>query len=374
MWLVFYSEEHLVSEVVKAVLNALPPPMPLPAAQYPVGLGKTSMDIVSMLHNNKRVIGLCGMGGIGKTTLAKEVYNQEKSRYESCCFLDNVKDANSVDSSRSKMVTSLIGKDATHMVGNYERCFEIIQKKKVLVVVDDISEAKQFFGLIPHLTGLAFGSKVIITSRDRDLLNAIMANVSLDERAIYDMPVLTFPNSMELFIYHAFRKRSLSEVDATFHENVNDIVLACKGLPLALEVIGGFLSNRKDEPECWTEAIVRIRKDRDIIKSLRISFDNLANEEKNMFKDIACMMLGHLKDMALEFWNSAEYNMPNCSLNALIAKSLVKVDLDGRLQMHDLLRDMGREIVMDEASHNVKKQSHIWDCSKIVRKVGRVRI
>ena len=169
-----------------------------------------------------------------------------------------------------------------------------------------------------------------------------------------------------------FQKRSLSKIDATSHGNVKDIVKACNGLPLALEVIGGFLFNRKHDPKCWTEAIVRIRKDKDIIKSLRISFDDLANEEKDMFMDIACIMLGHLKDMALEFWNSMDYYTPSCSLNALIAKSLVKVDLDGQLRMHDLLRDMGREIVLDRASHNVKKQSHIWDCSKIL-KAGHVR-
>jgi hypothetical protein len=372
MWLGFYSEEHLVKKVVEAIWNALPSLMPLQVAQYPVGLEKTSMDVLSMLYNKKRVIGICGMGGIGKTTLAKEVYNQVKSRYESCCFLDNVKDANSMDSLRLKMVMNLIGKDATYMVGNYDRCFERIQKKKVLVVVDDISEAKQFYELIPHLNRLLSGSEVIITSRDRNLLNTIMASVALDEGAIYDMPVLNFPNSMELFLNHAFRKRSLFEVDVAFHGNVKDIVNACKGLPLALEVIGGSLFNKKDEPKCWTEAIVRIRKDKDIIKSLRISFDDLANEEKDMFIDIACTMLGHSKDMALEFWNSIDFDMPNWSLNALVAKSLVKVDSDGHLQMHDLLRDMGREIVLDKASRNVRKQSHIWDCSKILT-AGLVR-
>ena len=58
MWLGFYSEEHLVCEVVEVVINALPPPVPLPIAQYPIGLEMTSMDIINMLRNNKRIIGI----------------------------------------------------------------------------------------------------------------------------------------------------------------------------------------------------------------------------------------------------------------------------------------------------------------------------
>lgn len=87
-----------------------------------------------------------------------------------------------------------------------------------------------------------------------------------------------------------------------------------------------------------------------------------------MFLDMACFMLGHPEEVAMEVWNSnGDCGSSSWSFRLLIDKCLVKVDAEGRLTMHDLLPDMGCDVVM----HKLEMQSHIWDSSvaaKILQK------
>jgi hypothetical protein len=88
-------------------------------------------------------------------------------------------------------------------------------------------------------------------------------------------------------------------------------------------------------------------------KTLRISYDNLDKEEKNMFMDIACFFCrdvlkeGMQEEKALTIWNCDDGNADLALLN-LMDHSLVRMDSDGMLTMHDHLRDMGRMIACKE--------------------------
>ncbi|KAG0606661.1 hypothetical protein M758_9G158500 [Ceratodon purpureus] len=193
--------------------------------------------------------------------------------------------------------------------------------------------------------------------------------IDIPQHALYPMPELSLPNSVELFIWCAFRKVKLHDVDISFHESVNKVSKACGGVPLVLEVMGGFLANKQNEPECWTKVIFGLRNHGDILQSLKISYDGLTNkDDKQMFVDVACLMLGHPTHVALAVWDSIEdYKSPSWSLKRLIDKCLVKVDDKGLLRMHDLLRDMGRNIVKENASEKQKLPSHIWSSSSVVK-------
>ncbi|KAG0598639.1 hypothetical protein M758_12G090000, partial [Ceratodon purpureus] len=317
-----------------------------------------------------RNIGHIWHGWNGKTTLAKEVYNQEQLRFKNKCFLKDVKDAKSSTSImdlQKKMMTDLLGVDVMKLSGDCARWFEMIQRQKILLVVDDISETNQFYELIPDLNQLVQGSRVLITSRASDILNNIM--VDIPHHALYPIPELSLSNSIELFIRCAFRKMTLDDVDISFHKSVNMVSKACGGVPLALEVMGGFLADKLNEPDCWMQVISGLRSNGDILKSLKISYDGLTNkDDKQMFVDIACFMLGHLRHVALAIWNSIDnYRSPSWSLKRLIDKCLVKVDDKGLLRMHDLLRDMGRNIVEENATDRHELPSHIWSSSLAVK-------
>jgi hypothetical protein len=164
------------------------------------------------------------------------------------------------------------------------------------------------------------------------------------------------------FILHAFGSE---EAPKELESLVNNIVIACGGIPLALKVVGSSLFDRRSEEDfIWPKAADALKRDPGIMGALRWSYDCLSESEKQMFVDIACVLYGWKKQEALEIWKSCKEclsccgsSMPHTSLRHLIDKSLVVLDgflddnLDEGLIMHGLLRDLGESIGIANGSH-----------------------
>ncbi|KAG0579103.1 hypothetical protein KC19_4G073200 [Ceratodon purpureus] len=264
-------EMKLVKKVVAAVLKLLP-------ALRQLEDSNQSSCVINTLHSmgdDVGLLGIYGTSGIGKTTIAHEVYINERLNFQHCCFLTNVKDSKGVNfmGLQMKMVTELLQVDAMKMQWDFGRWFEKIQNQKVFLVIDDITEKEQFDELIPDLEKLAPGSRVLITSCEKDILQTIIDAVTQGtvQSALHEVPKLSFSDSLRVFIWCAFQENNLLAVDASLHDLVNKITTACCGLPLALEVMGRFLAKKKKLPEdlkYWQEAIMTIGKDEEIISSL----------------------------------------------------------------------------------------------------------
>jgi hypothetical protein len=348
---------------VARVLKAFGPAQLRPA-RYPMGLEQSSkgvLDILNQMGNNVGVVGITGMGGIGKTTLATHIYN-EQDNFTCRSFLKDVKDANMVKL-KAKIVRDLLQEDMKN-IGGFERCFEQIKKKKIFVVIDDIVEHSQFDELIPELTNLAGGSRVLITSRDQNLLNNIMRDAG--EKKLHEVQKLGPLDSLQLFMKAAFHNDIPS---ARLHDLSCHIAKACDGLPLALEVIGGFLFDKKGDERLWNEAIMTLHKNKDVLDCLKLSYNTLGEVEQEMFLDIAFFLVGAPKDAALDFWNSDDLfsSTATTPLCKLIDRCLLKVDENGFLTMHDLLRDMGRDVVVKKSPRNEGEQSHLCNPSSVIK-------
>jgi hypothetical protein len=242
---------------------------------------------------------------------------------------------------------------------------ETVISKKILVVIDDVDEK-----LINDLSKLlAFQGKnrknnVIVTCRNWGVLEG-----HLDPNGRFEVPYLNKKQAMELFLSHAFH--NTKQVEKGFENIVEEIVEACAGLPLSLEVMGGFLHKKKSldmqtRLQIWEGALEKLRTGKnldggkkDILwKSLEISYKDLDKPEKDMFLDIACYFGGLKEIIALRIWDSKSSTL---ELQNLKDRFLVKVNKDGNLIMHDQLRDMGRKFAIQE------EKNRIWDPEKHLR-------
>jgi hypothetical protein len=184
----------------------------------------------------------------------------------------------------------------------------------------------------------------------------------------HEMAELNTTDSRHLFNWHAFRS---TDAIHDFQELAKNTADACCGLPLALEVIGCFLFDKRDQRDStWPQTIRTLSKENDILNKLKVSYDDLSREARLMFLDIACFMIGQREDIAMQIFEACKLDYeegPARFFSSLKDKCLVKLDEDRRIIMHDCLRDMGRQVVKDESRNMEKTPSHLWDPETVQR-------
>ncbi|XP_073268901.1 disease resistance protein Roq1-like [Populus alba] len=195
---------------------------------------------------------------------------------------------------------------------------------------------------------LCKGSKIIITTRNKGLFSA-----NDTEWVPCKVQPLDIEKSFELFSWNAFGQAD--PVDG-FVEDSWRIVRHCNGLPLALRVIGSSLSGKGRE--IWESALQQLEviPNFEVQKVLRISYDFLDGDSlKNLFLDIACFFNGMDVDDAVRILDGLDKGA-RFGIHNLIDRCLVEINNDKRLWMHQLVRDMGREIARQESP----KCQRIW--------------
>ena len=328
-------------------------------ARCPVGVNSHVEEIESLLESiDVQVVAIHGLGGIGKTTIAKAVYNRIVDCFEGSCFLENVRENSRTSDGKIQLQEKILSKilRASHVkVDNVSRGINVIKErlcnKRVLLILDDVDNSRQIEDLLGQCNWFALG-RVIITTRDEHVIATLPQGCRT-----YKVEELGAHEALELFSQHAFHKSKPPQDYSDLAYRVMDYT---KGLPLALTIIGSDLYGRTKD--AWKAAINKYEKipRADILEILKVSYDGLEESEKDIFLDISCFFRGWFKDYVVNILDACEL-FPDHGIPRLVNKCLINEEQNGTLSMHDLLQQMGREIVRRDSPIILRERSRLWD-------------
>ncbi|KAJ9554592.1 hypothetical protein OSB04_018637 [Centaurea solstitialis] len=326
-----------------------------------IGIEARLQDLKSKMEmepDGVLMVGIWGLGGGGKTTLASALYNEISTNFDGSCFIKDVREESSkhgLEKLQEKVLSLVLKQKREEVVGSWIK--SRLRHKKVLMVLDDVDHLDQLKELAGSNAWFGEGSRIIITTRDSHWLNAHKVNV------IYNISLLNDEEAMKLFYMHAPRDhRPLQDYEMLS----KDVISYACGLPLALKVLGSFLCD-KDMSECRS-ALARLKEipDGDIVQKLKISYDGFQPMEKELFLDIACFFRGYKKDEPMVIFEACGFH-PVIGIRVLAQKALITVSKEGRLEMHDLIQEMAHHIVRGENLKSPEKHSRVWQEEDVVR-------
>lgn len=292
--------EAIVSKIWNEIVNRLPVDIRCEAVPLDVGVKEVAKLFRLYKQTTVHVVLLWGMGGIGKTTLARAIFHRHQTLFNEASFVENCGDQNALEI-QNRLRKDLL-RDEGYMRGDIATGREFLKHglshKKVLIVLDDLKYDSTCARVeeIIDLKSLCSGSRILITSRDQRLLPYETDFSDVFGGDTYEVQLMGHRESWQFFCFHAFKGPSASP---GLEDLAKNVVEACHGLPLSLEVLGRHLRSMRTR-KTWEEAIIKLRSNRygGISGKLKISYEGLDREEQEMFKDVACFVIGQYESRA----------------------------------------------------------------------------
>uniref|UniRef100_A0A7N2N3H8 TIR domain-containing protein n=1 Tax=Quercus lobata TaxID=97700 RepID=A0A7N2N3H8_QUELO len=344
-------ESTFMEEIIKDIFNKLDLAY-FRVATYPVGIESRLQGLDRLLSRDSGdvcMVGILGIGGMGKTTMAKAIYNLLHSEFEESCFLGDVRETAKQPDGLIKLQKKILssvqvndGRKISHVDQGTMVIKERVWSKRVLLVLDDVDHQEQLDKLAVRRNYFQPGSRIIITMRNESLLNLF----EVDER--YMPPKLNHHESLLLFSWHAFRKDQPNE---DFEELSKEVVGYAERLPLALEVLGSLLSDKKKSE--WESALQRL-KGTEAVEGIVLNLHR-SNEEQVNSETFAKM--NRLRVLQLNYMGlSGSFHCPSKSLRWLQCYGLPLRSLPSDLYMENL-------VVIDMPHSRLKE---IWKGAKSI--------
>ncbi|XP_020203441.1 disease resistance-like protein DSC1 [Cajanus cajan] len=336
------TDAALVIDIVNLVVMKLVEP--LVNSKGLVGIRDKIADLESLIRKDPkdtRFIGIWGMDGIGKTTLAEEIFHKLRFDYEGSYFLANEREQSSkceIISLKKEIFSELLGDvakiDTPNLLAN--DIIRRIGRKKVFIVLDDVNDPDHVEKLLGPLNNFGSGSRIIVTTRDEQVLSANKA----DE--IYCLREFSFDKALELFNLNAFNH---NDHQREYNVLSKRVVNYAKGIPLVLKVLAHLLHGKNKE--VWESELDKLEKMplTKVYDVMKLSYDELDRKEQQIFLDLACFFLRlhvkvNLSDLKFLLKDGEHDNSVIVGLERLKDKALVTFSEDNFVSMHDISQEM----------------------------------
>ncbi|KAL6272567.1 hypothetical protein ACE6H2_023259 [Prunus campanulata] len=337
------------------VAHPAPPPMISSAFKEGFKDFKSRMTsvnrVIEVLKNEEvRMIGICGMGGVGKTTMVKEIIK----RLEGLKVFDSIVMAVVSQSPNIQKIQLEIAEqlgftynentDSGRARRLYGRLMEI---NKILIVLDDVWTQLDFEAIgLP--SGLAHkGCKVLLTSQNLEVCTA------MGSKEILTLPILTPEESWELFLENVGEPLG-------YHDLAKQVTNQCAGLPIAILTVATALKNaRKYE---WDDALKQLQSsvwNNRVYSSIHWSYDRLESDEAKSCL-LLCCLFPEDYDIPIEYlvrygWGRGYFSNTDSveearnRVHSLVDKLqrrflLLNSKRKDHTKMHDIVRDVAIQI------------------------------
>ena len=356
------NEAAMIKKIATDISNILNNFTPSNDFDELVGMGthlKKMEPLLCLGSDEVRMIGIWGPPGIGKTTIARVVYNQLSNSFQLSVFMDNLKanssrlcsDDYSLKLQLQQQFMSQITDHKDMVVSHLGVVPNRLKDKKVLVVLDGVDRSVQLDAMAKETWWFGRESRIIITTQDHKLLRAHGIN------HIYKVDFPTNDEALQIFCTYCFGQKSPRD---GFEELAREVTRLAGELPLGLSVMGSYFRGMSKQE--WTDSLPRLRTslDADIRSILKFSYDALDDEYKYLFLHIACFF-NFEKIHKVEEYLAKNFLEVRQRLNVFVDKSLISIDDWGFIRMHSLLEKLGREIVCKQSMHEPGQRQFLWD-------------
>ncbi|XP_031372170.1 putative disease resistance protein RGA4 isoform X2 [Punica granatum] len=365
-----------------------PETSPYEHERYVVGRDEDIKEVIKFLLNpdfeeNVSILPIVGIGGLGKTTLARQVFNNESIKeYFSVklwvCVSTNF-DAEEI--MRKIVRESTLGKEHRDLKGAelIRKVREELDGKKFLLVLDDVwnENRSKWLELEGFLMNGAKGSKILVTTRHLRVAKTMKPPPYYELRGLLEDQSLALLMRMAGKQEHEWKTQNLEEI-------AKEILKKCAGVPLAIKTIGRLLVFLRDTEEDWlnfkdNDLSTINQEEGDIMPSLKLSYDFLPSHLKQCFAYCCLFPKDYELDPSelIHLWMAQGFIKPLGNRKTqledvghdyfmeLLLRSFfqdIEEDPDGnivRCKMHDLMHDLAQSVAGDncitiDSSHEKK--------------------
>ncbi|CAN6986325.1 unnamed protein product, partial [Brassica rapa subsp. trilocularis] len=248
-----------------------------------------------------RTIGVLGMAGMGKTLVADFVYKRNCGSFDGYDFVDDVDkelEWHQLCHLQEKLLQKLLDVEKLD-VRAHGTSQNLLRNKKLFIVLDNVTKKEQIDVLIGQQTLYRKGTRIVIITRDKKLLQN-------RADATYVVPRLNDREAMELFCLSAFPGNLYPSEG--FMDLSEKFVYYAKGYPSALKSLGSGLLQQ--DKTYWMEKweCLKVMPDKEIQRVLEKSYKQLDDQQKTIFLDIACFFRSEKADFVSSILKSEDVN------------------------------------------------------------------